>query len=78
MTVHKTIEFSEDDAAFVDAAVAEGRYASPSDAVREALALLVYEERVRALRAAIAEGEASGFAEPFDFDAFLDELRGSQ
>ncbi|MGJ3262505.1 MAG: type II toxin-antitoxin system ParD family antitoxin [Salinarimonas sp.] len=77
MTVHKTIEFSEDDAAFIDTAVAEGRFASPSDAVREALALLADAERIKALREAIAEGEASGFEEEaFDFDAFLDDLHG--
>jgi antitoxin ParD1/3/4 len=28
-------------------------------------------QRLGALRAAIAEGEASGPSEPFDFDAFL-------
>jgi len=48
MTVHKTIELSEDDAAFLERAVAEGRYASPSEAVREALALLADAERLRA------------------------------
>ncbi|MGP9822592.1 type II toxin-antitoxin system ParD family antitoxin [Salinarimonas sp. NSM] len=75
MTVHKTIEFSEDDAAFIDAAVAEGRFASPSDAVREALALLADAERIKALREAIAEGEASGEPEPFDVEEFLERAR---
>ncbi|WP_156917533.1 type II toxin-antitoxin system ParD family antitoxin [Salinarimonas rosea] len=71
MTVHKTIALSEEDAAFLERAVAEGRYASPSDAVREALALLADAERVEALREAIAEGEASGEPEPFDIEEFL-------
>jgi antitoxin ParD1/3/4 len=33
------------------------------------------EVRVAALRAAMVEGEISGAAEPFDFDAFVAELR---
>ncbi|WP_349368533.1 type II toxin-antitoxin system ParD family antitoxin [Salinarimonas sp.] len=76
MTVHKTIELSEEDAVFLENAVAEGRYASPSDAVREALALLADAERIEALREAIAEGEASGFEEePFDVEEFLARAR---
>ncbi len=75
MTVHKTLELSEEDAAFLERAVAEGRYASPSDAVREALALLADAERIEALREAIAEGEASGEPEPFDVEEFLARAR---
>ena len=75
MTVHETIELSEDDAAFLERAVAEGRFASPSDAVRAALALLADAERIKALRAAIEEGEASGFEEEaLELEAFLEEV----
>jgi antitoxin ParD1/3/4 len=35
-----------------------------------------HEQHLAALRDALAEGEASGPAEPFDFDAFLASRRG--
>jgi antitoxin ParD1/3/4 len=42
--------------------------------VRARLLLLEAEEiELRALRSALEAGEASGPAEPFDFDAFIDE-----
>ena len=57
---------------FVDAKVAEGRYASASDVVRAGLRLLEEEEaKLAVLRVALAEGEASGPAAPFDFEAFI-------
>src|SRR3546814_95890 len=62
---------------FVAARVNEGRYGSASEVVRAGLRLLeAHEMKVSALRAAIAEGEASGAAEPFDFEAFLARKRG--
>ena len=57
---------------FVEEQVESGRYNSTSDVVRAGLRLLEDEEtRLKALRAALAEGEASGPSEPFDFDAFI-------
>ena len=57
--------------------VAEGRYASTSDVVRAGLRLLEDEEtKLAALRAALAEGEASGDPAPFDFEAFIAGKRG--
>jgi antitoxin ParD1/3/4 len=57
---------------FVEAQVATGRFASASEVVRAGLRLLEeHEQRLAALRDALAEGEASGPAEPFDFDAFI-------
>ena len=62
---------------FITQAVESGRYASASDVVRAGLRMLeMEEEKLERLRAAIAEGEASGFIEDFDFDEFLAEMHG--
>ena len=61
---------------FVEGQVATGRFASASEVVRAGLRLLEErEQRLAALRDALAEGEASGPAEPFDFDAFIASKR---
>jgi hypothetical protein len=49
------------------------------DVVRAGLRLLEeHEAKLAALRAALIEGEQSRLPEPFDFDGFLAEMRGSQ
>ena len=71
---------------FVAAKVEEGLYANASDVMRTALRLLErdereYEEKMTALRAAIAEGLASGVAEPGVFerlDAYIEELAAEE
>jgi len=59
--------------------VESGLYNNASEVVREALRLMaeqdqVYHLKLDRLRGALAEGEASGPAEPFDFSTFMEEL----
>ena len=68
--------------AFVAAKVEAGLYANASEVMRTALRLLEkeereYEQKLAVLRAAIAEGDASGNAEEGVFErlyAYIDEL----
>ena len=61
---------------FIDAQVQAGRYGSASDVVRAGLRLLEeHEAKVRALEAALIEGERSDPPRPFDFDAFIERKR---
>ncbi|MGY6554179.1 MAG: type II toxin-antitoxin system ParD family antitoxin [Wenzhouxiangella sp.] len=59
---------------FISQQLAEGRYGSASEVVRAALRLLEErEDKVRALRQALREGEESGF-ESYSLDSVISEL----
>ena len=59
---------------FVSRQLAEGRYGSASEVVRAALRLLEErEDKVRALRQALREGEESGF-ENYSLESVISEL----
>lgn len=61
---------------FVDGQVRTGRYGSASDVVRAGLRLLEeHEARIKALQAALIEGEESGETRPFDSEAFVGRMR---
>ena len=60
---------------FIQKEISTGRYSSASEVVRTALRLLESEEnKIKALRAAIEEGEKSGLVEDFDPKAHLEAL----
>ena len=72
MPKNTSVSLSDRNLAFAQRQIASGRYATVSEVIRNAL--VREEERVAhlaALRAAIAEGEASGPAHDFDFDAWM-------
>lgn len=79
MAKNTSISLGDHFAAFVDAQVAHGRYASASEVVRASLRLLEEREaHLEALRAALIEGEDSGPSAPFDFEAFIAAKRAGR
>ena len=78
MTRNTSVSLGDHFVGFIDERVASGRYNSASDVIRAGLRLLEeHETRVEALREALIEGEQSGSASPFDFDAFVDRKKSA-
>lgn len=72
MGMNTSISLDDHFASFLSEQVDTGRYRSASEVVRAGLRLLEeHETQLSALRTALAAGEASGEAEPFDFEAFI-------
>lgn len=72
--MQKNISISLGDhfAGFIETQITEGRYGSASEVIRAGLRLLEEREaKLAALRAALADGEASGSSVELDFEAFL-------
>ena len=60
---------------FIKASIMGGRYTNASEVIRAGLRRLEEDEQqIATLRAAIDEGDASGFVDGFDFDTHLSEL----
>lgn len=79
MTKHATIDLDDELSAFVEEQIGQGRYESTSAVVAAALRLLEDEQRLAQLRAALIEGEESGFPdEDFNLDEFLAEMHKSR
>lgn len=71
-----TISLDDHFAEFAKERVRSGRFGSVDEVVRAGLQLLEEDEaKQTALRAALAEGEASGPPEEFDIAAFLRDQR---
>lgn len=75
MTKHVSIEIDEQMDAFIGEQISHGNYGSPSEVIDAALKLLRSRAEIEAIAAAIAEGEASGEPEEFDFEAFIERKR---
>lgn len=72
MANNTSISLGDHFSGFVEDRVESGCYSSASEVLRAGLRLLEeHEAKVEALRNALLEGEQSGPAIPFDFDAFI-------
>ncbi|MBW6396795.1 type II toxin-antitoxin system ParD family antitoxin [Roseomonas sp. HJA6] len=72
MARNTSISLGDHMADFVDGQVKNGRYGSASEVIRAGLRLLEEREAaMQSLRDALDEGERSGPATEFDFEAYL-------
>ena len=76
MSKNTSVSLGDHFQGFIEGQNAEGRYGSASEVIRAGLRMLEDREvRLAVLRAALIEGEQSGFIENFDFEAFIEEKR---
>jgi antitoxin ParD1/3/4 len=74
-TRNTSVTLTDHFADFAERQVRDGRYGSTSEVLRAGLRLLEEREtKLGLLRAALAEAEASGVDDDFDFDAFIAEI----
>ena len=78
MPQNTSVSLGDHFSGFIKERLHSGRYNSASDVVRAGLRLLEeHEGKVEVLRRALIEGEQSGEATPFDFEAFIAERKSS-
>ena len=74
MVKNTSIALNDRHLAYIHEKVASGEFASSSEVIRDALRRAEERDvRIARLREMIREGEESGPAEPFDWDAFMAE-----
>lgn len=79
MTKNTSIALGAPFQEFARRKVESGEFGSTSEVVREAMRRYIAEDvKLEALRAAIQEGIDSGPAQPFDFDEFIADMKGSR
>ena len=79
MSRNTSIVIGNTDDKFIKSQIKKGRFGSASEAVRAGLRLLEEQElKIERLRAAIAEGEASGPATAFNMDDYLKAKRSAR
>ncbi len=76
MAKNTSITLGEHFESFVDEQINGGRFGNVSEVVRAGLRMLEDEEsKLKALRAALLDGEQSGQAKSLDWDAWLQQKR---
>ena len=76
MTRNTSVVLGKEHDKFIKAQIRKGRFGSTSEAVRAGLRLLEEQElKLERLRAALAEGEASGAATDFDPAIYIQTKR---